>query len=189
VILAALPLLLALFGAALARSVDKPMLPLLVEHILGRLEGAKAATSLLMSLGALAGFCAGMVGGWLADRLRPERFVLAMALLSAVLIFPLGFFGSLAWVVPFFFFASLFGSVLEPALQNWLLRGTPETLRGTIIGWTATARATGWTVAPLLSGFFAIKTGLPSVFIATSVCFLLLCPLAHWAGKKVGTPR
>jgi len=184
VVLAAVPLLVAMFVASLARSVDKPMIPLLVQKILGTVEGAMASTGRLMALGAVAGFLAGIGGGWLADRVKPARLVLAVTLLSAVTILPLAFVGKLAWVFPVFFVASLASCALEPALQNWLVRETPENLRGTIIGWTATARAAGWSVAPLIAGFFAIQTGLASVFVVTAFCFLSLVPLVFWAGKK-----
>ncbi len=179
------PLLLALLIVALARSMDKPMLPLLVHSILGTLTGAKSTTSFLMSIGAVAGLLAGIAGGWMADRVNPLKLAIPAAILSALMIFPLSFIHGILLLYPAYFFFNLFSSVLEPALQNWLIQDTPERLRGTLIGWTATARAIGWSAAPLLSGLFAIHTGLPSVYIATAACFLLLCPLALWAGTKL----
>lgn len=183
-----LPLLLAMSLLAFTRLFDKALLPLVVQRIVGGIQGASQATGFLLMLGGTAGMLAGIIAGRLADRLPPARVALVAALGCGVLMLPQGFTGNLYVLYAAHFGAVLCGGGLEPVFQTWLVRRTPESMRGTVLGWAATARAIGWTCGPLVAGAVAAATDLWQVFVAASVLYLLLLPLTLWVQRRVGHP-
>ena len=70
-----------------------------------------------------------------------------------------------------------FSGGLEPTINIWLAKITPERRRGFIFGWAASARSLGWMVAPLLSGLIAATLGLRYIYAVGAALFLLLIPL------------
>ena len=182
-----LPLLLALGLITFTRLFDKALLPLVVQRIVGGIQGASAATGVLLMLGGTAGMLAGIIAGRMADRLPPARVALVAAVGSGLLMLPQGFTNNLTVLYIAHFGAVLFGGGLEPVFQTWLVRRTPEAMRGTVLGWAATARAIGWTAGPLAAGAVAAATDLWEVFVAAAVLYLLLLPMTLWVQRKVGS--
>jgi DHA1 family multidrug resistance protein-like MFS transporter len=178
------PLLLALALITFTRLFDKALLPLLVQRIVGGVKGASAATGGLMMVAAVAGMLAGILSGRLADRLSPSRVALAAAIGSGGLMLLQGFANHLGVLYAAQFGAVLFAGGLEPAFQAWLVRLTPAAMRGTVLGWAATARAVGWAGGPLAAGALAAATDLWQVYVAAAGLYLLLLPMTLWVQRK-----
>ena len=180
-----LPLLIAMAVITFTRLFDKTLLPLVVQHIVGGVKGAAQATGWLMMLGGIAGMIAGIVAGRLADSVAPWRVALVAAVGSSCLMIPMGFTGHLGILYAATFGSVLFSGGLEPLYQTWLLRRTPENMRATVMGWSATARSVGWTLGPLAAGALAAATDLWVVYIAAALFYMLLLPLTFWVQRRV----
>ena len=172
-----LPILLALGLVSFTRLFDKALLPLLVQRIMGGLTGASQATGILMTLGGTAGLLSGIVVGRMADRLRPAHIAFVAAIGSGCLMIPQGLTHSLGILYAAHFGAVLFSGALEPVFQTWLVRRTPAAMRGSVLGWAATARSIGWAAGPLSAGALAAATDLWQVYVAAAGLYLMLLPV------------
>jgi DHA1 family multidrug resistance protein-like MFS transporter len=177
------PVLALLLIVAIARQFDAPFMPMLVEKISGH-EGAVAATGLIAGLSAVAGIFSGAALGWLADRLSPQRVAIICALFAGLLMLPQGLTGSLLVLGFCRFGNTFFAGGLDPLLQVWLAKTTPDAKRGGVFGWAASARSGGWVIGSILSGIVAVSLDVRWVFIITAIPFLLLIPLIYFVAKK-----
>jgi DHA1 family multidrug resistance protein-like MFS transporter len=167
--------LLALMSTT--RTFDMSFLPLLVQDIHGGLEGASLWTGALGAVGGIAGFSVGMVLGKVADRMEPGRVVRFSAFWAGVLMLVHGTARGFAVLFPARFGMVFFSGALEPTINIWLAKITPERRRGFIFGWAASARSVGWMAAPLLSGLIATTLGLRFIYAVGAALFLLLIPI------------
>lgn len=171
---AAMPILLLMTTVMFVRQFDNSFIPLLVQDIHGRLEGAAVRTGTLFAICGMAGVLSGFILGWLADRVSPAKIGKWSAFCAGLLMIPQAFAGSMGTL-----FGARFGMVfaaggLDPVLQIWLAKKTPEKCRGLIFGWSASARALGWFFAPLAGGLVASAFGLRYVFFFAPVLYFLL---------------
>lgn len=181
-----LPLLLALGLISFTRLFDKALLPLVVQRIVGGVTGASQATGFLMLVGGTAGMLSGIIAGRLADRLPPARVALIAAVGGGCLMLPQGLTNHLPVLFAASFGSTLFAGGLEPVFQTWLVRRTPEAMRGTVLGWAATARAIGWTAGPLAAGAIAAASDLWQVYAVATGLYLLLLPMTLWVQRRIG---
>ena len=177
------PVLALLLIVAIARQFDAPFMPMLVEKINGH-EGAVAATGMIAGLSAVAGIFSGAVLGWLSDRLSPQRVAIICSLFAGLLMLPQGLTGSLLVLGVCRFGNMFFAGGLDPLLQVWLAKTTPDARRGGVFGWAASARSGGWVIGSILSGVVAVSLDIRWVFIITAIPFLLLIPLIYFVAKK-----
>jgi len=177
------PVLALLLIVAVARQFDAPFMPMLVEKIGGH-EGAVAATGMIAGLSAVAGIFSGAALGWLADRMSPQRVAIICSLFAGLLMLPQGLTGSLLVLGVCRFGNMFFAGGLDPLLQVWLAKTTPDAKRGGVFGWAASARSGGWVIGSILSGVVAVSLDVSWVFIITAVPFLLLIPLIYFVAKK-----
>jgi MFS family permease len=77
---------------------------------------------------------------------------------------------------------------LDPTVQTWLAKATPEKRRGIVFGWGGSARAIGWATAPLASGAVAAALGIRQVYMFGAALFLLLIPLLALVVSRQGRP-
>jgi len=172
----AMPILTLLAGVMFVKQFDTSYLPLLVQNIHGMLKGASILTGNLYSVCGVAGVLAGFILGWLADRVSPAKIGKWSAFAAGLLMIPQAF----ALGMPMLFCAR-FGMVfaaggLEPLLQIWLSKTTPQSCRGLIFGWSASARSLGWFMAPLCGGVVASSLGIHWVFLCSCFLYMLLIP-------------
>jgi DHA1 family multidrug resistance protein-like MFS transporter len=179
------PILLLLGAMSFARQFETTFFPLLIQQMLGTLQGAALWTGALSATAAGAGFLAGIVFGRLADLFRPPR-IAQMAAVSA------GLFMIFHGLAPTFLFvgAARFGMTfcaggLDPIFQSWLARETPPEKRGAVFGWSATARSAGWFIAPLMSGLVAAGYGIRAIYFVGAFLYILLPPLISWVVKQL----
>jgi DHA1 family multidrug resistance protein-like MFS transporter len=179
------PILILVAAMGFARQFETSFFPLLIQNMLGSLQGAAFWTGSLSAIASAAGFLAGIVFGRLADHFPPSR----IAQFSAVVAGLFMFFHGLA---PTFLFISVarFGMTfcaggLDPLFQTWLAKETPPEKRGAVFGWSATARSTGWFLAPLMSGLVAAGFGIRAIYFTGAFLYVGLLPLIAWVARQL----
>jgi MFS transporter, DHA1 family, multidrug resistance protein len=179
------PILVLLFFMSSARSFDGAILPLYVQQIHGRLEGASRWTGMLSGVAAVGAMLAGVFLGRLADRVRPPLIGTLSALGAGVSFFACGLLPTFAALFPLRFALAFCGGGLDPVFQVWLSRMTPEHRRGTIFGWAVTAKSIGWALSPMLSGLVAVNWGITAVYFVGPLLFFALIPLINRVSARV----
>ena len=143
-------------AVSLARQFDLSFLPLLVQDIHGKLDADVALwNGLVNACGSVAGLLAGVLTGWLADRMRPFALMVAGSLMAAVFSGSQMAVDSFGVLFPVRFFTIFGAGTLEPALNAWIARNVAEGRQGVVFGLSSTARSVGWSIGPLLAGAVA----------------------------------
>jgi len=179
------PILALLAFMAVARTFDGPFLPLYVQEINGKIEGASQLTGLLNGVAAIGAMLAGVLLGRLADRKSPPSIGKLSAIGAGCFAALIGLFPSFIVLFPARLIMTFFSGGLDPVFQIWISRITPDAKRGTIFGWSVTAKSLGWAVSPLIAGTIAVHFGTRMVFLAGLLLFWACVPMIGWASKKV----
>ena len=179
------PILLLLGAMSLARQFETSFFPLLIQQMLGTLQGAALWTGALSATAAVAGFLAGIVFGRLADLFRPPRIAQIAVVLAGILMVFHGLAPTFLFVGAARFGMTFCAGGLDPLFQSWLARETPPEKRGAVFGWSATARSAGWFIAPLLSGLVAEGYGIRAIYFVGAFLYILLLPLISWVVKQL----
>jgi DHA1 family multidrug resistance protein-like MFS transporter len=184
-VLAGLPILLLLAFMAMVRMFDSSFLPLLVQEIHGKLEGASVRSGTLAAVGAVAGMIAGLVMGRLADRMGPPAVGRLSAIGAALLMIPQGLAHSFLMLLGARAGMVFFSGGLDPVFLIWLSKTTPKSQRGVVFGWAQTAKSAGWFLAPLASGAVAAGFGVRTIYFVGAALFLLLVPGIQWTVRRL----
>jgi len=179
------PILLLLGAMSFARQFETSFFPLLIQKMLGTLQGAALWTGSLSAIAAVAGFLAGIVFGRLADLFRPAKIAQVAVVLAGLFMFFHGLAPTFLFVGAARFGMTFCAGGLDPLFQSWLSRETPPEKRGAVFGWSATARSTGWFVAPLMSGLVASGYGIRAIYFVGALLYVLLLPLIAWVAKQL----
>lgn len=171
------PILLLLGAMSFTRQFETSFFPLLVQQMLGTLQGAALRTGALSAMAAAAGFMAGIVFGRLADLFRPARVAQFAVVFAALFMISHGMAQTFVFVGAARFAMTFCAGGLDPLFQSWLARETPPEKRGAVFGWSATARSAGWFIAPLMSGLVASGYGIRAIYFVGALLYLLLLPL------------
>jgi len=171
----ALPILILVAFMSFTRQFDRAFLPLLVQEIHGKLEGASTWTGSIGAVAGIAGLMSGILMGALADKISPAKIGTWSALAAGMMMIPMG----LAHSFPLLFI-SRFGLMfaaggLDPVFQIWLTKITPRKSRSLVFGWAATFKCVGWFFAPLCCGAVAAFFGLRTIyFVGAGLYFALI---------------
>jgi MFS family permease len=184
-----MPILLLILLMNMARTFDQPILPLFIQEIHGKLEGASRLTGLINGIAAIGAMLAGIIIGRLSDKMPPHLIGKFSAVGAGVFMGLMGIFPVFAMIFPARFLMSFCSGGLDPVFMVWLSKATPAEKRGTIFGWAVTARSIGWGIAPAISGGIAVAMGLRPVFIAGMVLYLALIPVIHRVSKSFAVER
>jgi MFS family permease len=177
--------LLLLGAMSFTRQFETSFFPLLIQQMLGTLQGAALRTGALSAIAAVAGFMAGIVFGRLADHFRPPKIAqLAVVFGSLFMIFH-GLAPTFLFVGAARFAMTFCAGGLDPLFQSWLAKETPPEKRGAVFGWSATARSAGWFIAPLISGLVASGYGIRAIYFVGAFLYLMLLPLISWVAKRL----
>jgi DHA1 family multidrug resistance protein-like MFS transporter len=177
------PILVLLVAMGLGRQFDTSFFPLLIQQILGTIQGAAFWTGTISAVAAAAGFLAGIVFGRLADHFSPPKIAKFSAIFAGLfLIFHWRAQGIVILSIARFGLTFCAGG-LDPLFQIWLAKETPPEKRGTVFGWSATARSMGWFLAPIMSGLVASRFGIRSIYIVEVFLFIGFLPLISWVTK------
>ena len=179
------PILLLLGAMSFARQFETSFFPLLIQQMLGTLQGAALWTGALSATAAVGGFLAGIVFGRLADLFRPSRIAQIAVVLAGLFMFFHGLAPTFLFVGAARFGMTFCAGGLDPLIQSWLARETPPEKRGAVFGWSATARSAGWFIAPLMSGLVAAGYGIRAIYFVGAFLYILLLPLISWVAKQL----
>jgi len=179
------PILLLLGAMSFARQFETSFFPLLIQQMLGTLQGAALWTGSLSAIAAVAGFLAGIVFGRLADLFRPPKIAQIALVFAGVFMFFHGLAPTFLFVGAARFGMTFCAGGLDPLFQSWLARETPPEKRGAVFGWSATARSTGWFIAPLISGLVASGFGIRAIYFVGACLYVLLLPLILWVARQL----
>jgi DHA1 family multidrug resistance protein-like MFS transporter len=181
------PILLLLGAMSFARQFETSFFPLLIQQMLGTIQGAALWTGALSATAAMAGFLAGIVFGRLADLFQPPRIARIAIVLAGLFMFFHGLAPTFLFVGAARFGMTFCAGGLDPLFQSWLARETPPEKRGAVFGWSATARSAGWFIAPLMSGLVAAGYGIRAIYFVGAFLYILLLPLMSWVVKQLPT--
>ena len=186
----AAPWLAGMLGIAFIRQLDSPFIPLLVQEIHGKLEGAALWTGLLNASSGVAGLLAGLTLGALTDRMSPTRLMAVAGILAAMAATGQALTHAMAPLFIFRFGILFCAAALEPVLQAWLAHGTPHARRGVMFGFAASARSIGWFTSAGAGGVLSNIMGIRGLFAASAAGYLVLAwalPRAIRRRQSAGT--
>jgi len=180
------PILGLILAINYVRSFDGAWVPLLVQEIHGKLEGASLWTGLLSAASGIAGMLAGVVLGNLADRVSPPRIGKYSALFAGLLMIPQALARNFGLLFAARFGAMFWAGGLDPVFQIWLSKVTPPHKRGAIFGWASSARCIGWMLAALSGGGVAAWFNVRITFMIGAALYLLLIPTIIIGVRRLG---
>ncbi len=160
---------LAVALSQLAIMVVNPIMPLFVQHLLGRNHGSlNSAVGLMSGLPALTGFLFAPLWGITADR-RGHARTLGWALLGSGLVYaPQAVAGSLAVFGLLRAGVGGFNAGIAPAAQALASRAVDRKRTAASLSLMTSARMFGGFLGPLLGGVIASQLGWPHVFLVTA---------------------
>lgn len=173
----------------LARKFDIPFLPLLVQEINHSMDGAASWTGVIFGVASAAGILAGPLLGLLADRYTPQKVAVISAITAAVFMALQGLAFNMTYLIVTRFIMVFAAGGLDPVFQIWLVRSTPDKIRGIIFGWSLTAKCAGWAIATMLCGSIATIAGLRWIYPVGAMIFLILVPIIIYTSRQVKSYR
>lgn len=177
-------LVLSLFMLmGIARRFDEPYLALKLENIVP--DKAVLFTGITSMLAALGGLISGVVMGKLCDKVSPLKVAIPAAFVAAVTAVIQAFSGNMAIFAGSRFVQFVFAGGLEPAFLALLARLAPDEKRGTLFGIASGLRMIGILIAASSGAGVIYLAGVPGVFVASGVFFLILLPLLFFAYRII----
>ena len=172
------PILVMLSAGAFIMTMERPVLPLLVQELNhGEREGAATINGML---GAISGLCAifgGLLVGRLADRVAPAVLVIVAAVGAAIFCAPIAAVGTLGGLFVTRAGMALFAAGLDPIFQAWLSRTADVRRQGVVFGCGASLRSMAWFMGPLLGSSVADVWDMRAVYLVKSMTLLAMVPL------------
>jgi len=179
------PILILVAAMGFTRQFETSFFPLLIQNMLGSLQGAAFWTGALSAVASAAGFLAGIVFGRMADHFPPPRIAQFSAVVAGLFMFFHGLAPTFLYIAFARFGMTFCAGGLDPLFQIWLAKETPPEKRGAVFGWSATARSTGWFLAPLMSGLVAAGFGIRAIYFAGVFLYIGLIPLIAWVARQL----
>ena len=180
-----LPILLLMGFVIFCRQFDNSFVPLLVQDVLGTVQGASGWTGALSAVCGFAGVVSGFALGVLSDRFEPGKIAVCSAMCACVSMLAISFSSTLGAVFVFRFAMVFAGSGLDPALQIWLSRRTRPDSRGLIFGYAASLRSFGMFLAPLIAGFVVSCFGVRGIYVAGPIFLAVAAVLLYRTSNKI----
>jgi MFS family permease len=177
-------LLGVMFMLPLARRCDEPFLPLLVE-IIGGMERAELNTSWITASAALGGILSGAFFGRLSDKYKPLMLAVPAMMTAGGFMLLQSVSGSLLLLGVARFMVFFAAGGLEPIFLAMISHTVKSDLRGTVFGWSASARMFGGMAGALVGGTAVSVLGTRGVFAFAGIIMLMLSGLIVPAIKKV----
>lgn len=182
-------LLLLFILMGFSRDIDGPFLPQLVMEAVADTKEALRWTGWINGLCAFGGMISGLILGYAASKisiLKVLCFVIGIAGFMRIL---LSFAPIAEVIMAERFIQVLAGGGMEPMFQAWLAGVTVSHHRSKMLGWSATARSTGWMAGSLAGGVLAVMFGgVKGLFLVSGLLYFIMIPIVIFAGKKVPPP-
>jgi len=189
------PVLVLIGAVACVRFLESAILPLFIQHLNhDTVEGSSTITGDLTAVACFAGIIGGYLFGWLVDRVSPEPIGKVVVCGSALAMAAQSISTSFTGLFLARFVLAFFSIGMDPVMQVWVSRVTPNEQRGSIFGWVTTCRSLGWVVGPLIGSGLAAGihqlTGdhalaQRSVFLTDAVLLVALVPVVGWSARRM----
>jgi MFS family permease len=162
----------AMLGTAmlvmLANMSIEPIITVYVGQLMQSGSNVVLTSGFIMSASAFGSVLAAARVGKLADRLGAWNVIMGCLVLTGVLLLPQAFVTQ-AWqlgALRFLMGLSLGG--LLPSVTALLRHNVPDSVVGTMLGYSISAQFAGQVTGPLLGGYIGGHVGIRAVFLATS---------------------
>ncbi len=166
-----------------ARQFEVPYSPMLIEEIIGT-DKAAFWTGIIGAFVSVGAMMSGFVIGYLADRLKPQIFVIPALAMTALLIVIQAVTDDLftyGWSRTLTYF---FGGGLFPVFQKVLAGATPQRKRGSVFGWSTTFSNVGAMMSTCFAGWVIVLFGIRGVFMTAALITIALIPISLWCITK-----
>lgn len=169
-------LVLFLFSGVSNRLVQ-PYMAMLVEVVHSEFKEVAFFTGIASAAASLGGFFAGLIIGWLCDRLAPRKLLVPLLIVGGSFTMAMALSVDVKMLIATRFFAALATGGIHPVLQLMLTKITRSELRGTYFGWSGSVSTAGGIVCSFLGGSISYFSGVRGVYIASASMLLLMLPI------------
>ncbi|KJC59302.1 MFS transporter [Bradyrhizobium sp. LTSPM299] len=128
---------------------------------------------LVMSAAAFGSLLSSSHLGKLADRVGHWRIIIVCLAVSALLLIPQAFVTSSWQLIVLRFLMGLALGGLLPCIASVIRHNVPDTVTGSMLGYSVSAQYAGQVIGPLAGGFIGGHIGMRAVFLGTSVLMAL----------------
>ncbi|KJC35939.1 MFS transporter [Bradyrhizobium sp. LTSP885] len=128
---------------------------------------------LVMSAAAFGSLLSSSHLGKLADRVGHWRIIIVCLAVSALLLIPQAFVTSSWQLIVLRFLMGLSLGGLLPCIASVIRHNVPDTVTGSMLGYSVSAQYAGQVIGPLAGGFIGGHIGMRAVFLGTSVLMAL----------------
>jgi len=177
------PIIGMIFLYGISRTIQRPVLPLLVQELVSTNTGLATRVGLVTSTAGFAAVLAGIIIGVLADRGKSLRVSVFCALFGVLFVSLIVFVSKIWQLVLLNFLFAFFVGGINPILKIILTRIVPNEKRGAAFGLVGSARSLGWFTGSLSGGIVAAIFGLRSVFVIIAALFVVIAGLLALFGR------
>ena len=179
-------LLLLFVFMGFSRDIDGPFLPQLVMQVVNESQDALRWTGWINASCALAGMLSGLLLGYLASRLPLLKVLACVIAIAGAMRLLLAFSPTPEVVMAERFVQVLAGGGMEPLFQAWLAGVTRPHNHSKMLGWSATARSTGWMTGSFAGGGIAVLLGgVHGLFLIAGCFYFLMIPAMLYVARRV----
>ena len=145
--------------------------PIITVYVAQLVEPSRVTfvAGLVMSAAALGAILSSSYLGKLADRVGHWAVVIGCLAVSALLLIPQAFVVSGWQLIALRFLMGLALGGLLPCIASVIRHNVPESIAGTILGYSVSSQYAGQVVGPLAGGYVGGHIGMREVFIGTSI--------------------
>lgn len=183
-------LLLLLFAAmGFSRDIDGPFLPQLVMEVMNNSKDALLWTGWINGFCALGGMLSGLLLGYAASRISLLKVLGVVICAAGLMRVLLSFAPNVETVMVERFIQVLAGGGMEPMFQAWLAGVVHPKNQGMMLGWSATARSSGWVAGSLAGGGLAVAFGgVQGLFLVSGILYFLMIPMMLAVARRIPPP-
>ncbi|HLW90175.1 MAG TPA: MFS transporter [Roseiarcus sp.] len=166
----------------LANMSVEPIITLYVQQLVGDPIKVTTFAGLAMSAAALGGILSASRLGKLADRVGHWTVIAGGLAAAALLLIPQALISNAWQLIALRFLMGLALGGLLPCIAAIIRHNAPDSIAGTMLGYSTSSQYAGQVVGPLAGGFVGGRLGMQAVFFATSV-LMAAGALYVWASR------
>jgi MFS transporter, DHA1 family, multidrug resistance protein len=174
-----------IFCMQFVRFLTQPFLPLYLQEMIGKLEGASIATGTITGLAGLASAAAGLTLARLGDSRDPVQLIKIFLIAAVLVSIPLTAVSSVPLFALFLVIMMFFLGGVEPLINARIGAQVPAKRRGIVFGTQTFFGSFGWFVAPMVGSSISVTYGLKALFIGLSITLFVTFLMAAAASRSL----